>query len=158
MRFRLVVDGTAAGVEAEGGRLRVNGEVTNARVARRGRTYAVTVGRRRFTVRPDGAWLVVNGVRRNVAVADLQEEGAEGSRGPAGGEFVEVRPPMPGRVVSVLVAAGAAVARGQPLLILEAMKMLNEIPAPAAGVVESVAAREGTSVTAQEVVAVLRLR
>ena len=44
--------------------------------------------------------------------------------------------PMPGKVISVLVATGTAVRRGQPLLVMEAMKMEHTIAAPADGVVE----------------------
>ncbi|MFN8864209.1 MAG: biotin/lipoyl-containing protein, partial [Flavobacteriales bacterium] len=42
---------------------------------------------------------------------------------------------MPGKVVAVLVAAGATVSRGQPLMVMEAMKMEHTIAAPADGVV-----------------------
>jgi biotin carboxyl carrier protein len=53
---------------------------------------------------------------------------------------------MPGRVVRVLVAKGDTVARGAGLLILEAMKMENEIQAPAAGVVDEVFVTAGQTV------------
>jgi 3-methylcrotonyl-CoA carboxylase alpha subunit len=46
--------------------------------------------------------------------------------------------PMPGNIIAVLVEAGARVAAGAPLLILEAMKMEHTISAPIAGVVERV--------------------
>ena len=54
--------------------------------------------------------------------------------------------PMPGRVLAVLVRAGERVARGAPLMILEAMKMEHTITAPAAGVVEAVLCSEGEQV------------
>ncbi|MCC7012736.1 MAG: acetyl-CoA carboxylase biotin carboxyl carrier protein subunit [Planctomycetes bacterium] len=53
---------------------------------------------------------------------------------------------MPGVVVKLLVQEGAAVEKGQPLLILEAMKMQNEIAAPAAGVVKALHVREREAV------------
>jgi biotin carboxyl carrier protein len=53
---------------------------------------------------------------------------------------------MPGRVIKLLVAPGAEVAEGQSLLILEAMKMQNEIRAPRAGVVAALPAAEGAAV------------
>ena len=62
----------------------------------------------------------------------------------AGGE--KVTSPMPGTILSVNVAAGDAVKRGQVLMILEAMKMENEIMAPCDGTVTSVAAVKGSSV------------
>ncbi len=59
-----------------------------------------------------------------------------------------VRAKMPGRVVKVLVGDGDEVAAGQGLLILEAMKMQNEIRAPRAGRVSSLAVKPGDTVEA----------
>jgi biotin carboxyl carrier protein len=53
---------------------------------------------------------------------------------------------MPGRIVRVLVAKGETVAKGAGLLVLEAMKMENEIPAPAAGVVDEIFVEAGQTV------------
>jgi biotin carboxyl carrier protein len=53
---------------------------------------------------------------------------------------------MPGRVTSILVKEGESVAEGSPLLILEAMKMQNEIASPLSGRVKSVLVQEGASV------------
>jgi 3-methylcrotonyl-CoA carboxylase alpha subunit len=55
---------------------------------------------------------------------------------------------MPGRVRRVLVVGGAAVERGQPLLVLEAMKMEHSIRAPRDGVVRRVCVAEGELVDA----------
>lgn len=63
---------------------------------------------------------------------------------PAGGE--KVCAPMPGTILSVSVSAGDAVKKGQVLMILEAMKMENEIMAPCDGTVTSVAAAKGAAV------------
>ena len=63
---------------------------------------------------------------------------------PAGGE--SVTSPMPGNILSVNVNVGDTVAEGQVLMILEAMKMENEIMAPKAGTVTSVAVQKGATV------------
>ncbi len=55
---------------------------------------------------------------------------------------------MPGVVVEILVAVGESVTEGQPILILEAMKMQNEIIAPADGVVKAFHANAGVAVAA----------
>lgn len=54
--------------------------------------------------------------------------------------------PMPGIILSVLVDEGQVVAAGDPLLVLEAMKMENEIHAPRAGLVKKILVREGSDV------------
>ena len=58
--------------------------------------------------------------------------------GEAEAEGGRLTAPMPGKIIAVLVAAGAAVEKGAPLLIMEAMKMEHTISAPLAGVVEAV--------------------
>lgn len=70
---------------------------------------------------------------------------AEAATGRASGVVVGV---MPGVVVSVLVKKGDAVVAGQPMLILSAMKMQNEIAAPAAGVVADLHVAPGQAVAA----------
>ncbi len=58
----------------------------------------------------------------------------------------QVKAPMPGTLLSYKVAVGQAVKRGEVLLILEAMKMENEIVAPGDGVVKALCVAEGASV------------
>jgi biotin carboxyl carrier protein len=58
---------------------------------------------------------------------------------------------MPGRVLRVLVAAGDAVTAGQPLVVLEAMKMENEVKSPQDGVVSGIAVTAGQPVNAGEI-------
>ncbi|MEE1277917.1 MAG: biotin/lipoyl-containing protein, partial [Acutalibacteraceae bacterium] len=67
----------------------------------------------------------------------------------AGGETVVA--PMPGTILSVNVANGAAVKKGDVLLVLEAMKMENEIMAPCDGTVSSVPATKGATVNTGDV-------
>jgi biotin carboxyl carrier protein len=55
---------------------------------------------------------------------------------------------MPGKVVRVLVARGDAVRARQPLVVVEAMKMENELKSPKDGKVKAVAAKEGQAVEA----------
>ncbi|MCD8036752.1 MAG: biotin/lipoyl-binding protein [Clostridiales bacterium] len=64
---------------------------------------------------------------------------------PAGGRTVSA--PMPGNILSIKVSQGQAVKRGDVLMILEAMKMENEIMAPCDGTVTSVDVAAGASVT-----------
>ena len=63
---------------------------------------------------------------------------------PAGGE--QITSPMPGNILAVNVAAGDTVKKGQVLMILEAMKMENEIMSPCDGKVVSVSVAKGAAV------------
>ena len=62
---------------------------------------------------------------------------------------------MPGKVVRVLVAVGDEVAAGQGIVVVEAMKMQNEVKAAAAGTVLSVSVREGAAVAGGDTIAVI---
>lgn len=68
---------------------------------------------------------------------------------------VKINAPMPGKVLSVKASVGAAVTKGQVIMILEAMKMENEIVAPQDGTIASIDVSEGASVEAGTVLASL---
>lgn len=67
----------------------------------------------------------------------------------------EIVSPMPGKIVRVLVKAGASVEAGMGIIVVEAMKMQNEMKAPKAGVVVSINAEKGATVNAGDVLAVI---
>lgn len=75
---------------------------------------------------------------------------ASGAQGP-----VKVNAPMPGKILNVKASVGQAVKKGDVLLILEAMKMENEIVAPEDGTVASINVAVGDSVEAGAVLATL---
>jgi biotin carboxyl carrier protein len=97
----------------------------------------------------------VDGREITVSILDPRSRAVR-DRGPAdaAGPSVVVSP-MPGRVVKVLVAPGDAVAARQGLVVVEAMKMENELRAPRAGRVSDVRVREGAPVDANTVLIVL---
>lgn len=75
---------------------------------------------------------------------------------PAGAEgSVKVAAPMPGKILNVKASAGQAVKKGEVLIILEAMKMENEIVAPSDGTVASINVAVGDSVEAGATLATL---
>ena len=78
------------------------------------------------------------------AAAPVAAPAAAPAAAPPGGE--KVCAPMPGTILSVNVSNGSAVKKGDVLMILEAMKMENEIMAPCDGTVTSVAAAKGAAV------------
>lgn len=67
----------------------------------------------------------------------------------------EIVAPMPGKVVRVQVAAGTPVEKGAGVIVVEAMKMQNEMKAPRAGMVVTVNVKPGDTVNAGDVLAVL---
>ena len=73
---------------------------------------------------------------------------------PAGGE--QVTSPMPGTILAINVAAGDTVKRGQVLMVLEAMKMENEIMCPCDGKVVSVNTSKGSSVESGTLLCVIQ--
>lgn len=73
---------------------------------------------------------------------------------PAGGE--QVTSPMPGTILAVNVAVGDTVKRGQVLMILEAMKMENEIMCPCDGKIVSVNTSKGSSVESGTLLCVIQ--
>ena len=76
----------------------------------------------------------------------------------AGAGPLAIVAPMPGRVVKLLVRMGEAIGAGQGLVVVEAMKMENELRAPRAGIVAEVRVTEGTPVDARTVLLVLAPR
>ena len=67
----------------------------------------------------------------------------------------EIVSPMPGKIVRILVAPGANVEAGAGVIVVEAMKMQNEMKAPKAGVIVSINVKEGATVNAGDVLAVI---
>jgi biotin carboxyl carrier protein len=63
--------------------------------------------------------------------------------------------PMPGKVVRVLVAEGSQVEAGDGILVVEAMKMQNEVKSPKKGTVQKITVKEGTAVNAGDILAIV---
>lgn len=78
-----------------------------------------------------------------------------GDRAGAGDGQQSILAPMPGRVVRILVGPGDEVAVRQPVVVVEAMKMENELRSPKAGRVKDVLVAEGASVEAGRVLVVI---
>lgn len=97
--------------------------------------------------------ITVNGVAYDVAVEEMGEGAATSAPAPAaaGAGAVKINSPMPGNILSVKASAGQAVKKGDVLMILEAMKMENEICAPQDGTIASVQVAAGDSVESGDV-------
>lgn len=103
----------------------------------------------------DGDGVLVDGKRFGFEINDPRSlQGRRSAGGGAAGPRA-VKAPMPGRVVRVLAAAGDEVAEQQGVVVIEAMKMQNELKSPKAGRVVRVAVAVGDAVGAGDVLAVV---
>ena len=130
-------------------------------------TYSILLGGRCFEVRVQPAPENRSGqIPVNLRVHTAGEEfwaqvfDPRAWRGKRGGVVEaegrqQITAPMPGKVVRLLVKAGDAVEAGQGLLVVEAMKMQNEIRTPKTGTVERLLVSEGQAVNAGEPLAVV---
>jgi biotin carboxyl carrier protein len=161
---------------------RVNDKVRKVEVEKVGNTYVVTIDEEPFVVDarlidgPSAMSLIVNKKCYEILVTDsgrsklvstggdefevrLEDELAHLRSGPAhhraepGGE--EVKAPMPGVVVSVEAQVGQEVSAGSPLVIVEAMKMQNEISSAGGGKIKQILVKPGDVVETQQTLAVI---
>jgi 3-methylcrotonyl-CoA carboxylase alpha subunit len=105
--------------------------------------------------------VVVDGWRIEVEIeperrAVLRERARRGAGAAAQGGPVEVRAIIPGRVVAIAVGPGDAVEAGQQILVVEAMKMQNELRAPREGAVERVGVAVGDTIEVGDLLVVIR--
>jgi biotin carboxyl carrier protein len=90
---------------------------------------------------------IASGHRSYVKVeSERQRAAAAANKGASGSSDKAVKSPMPGRVIKLLVAVGAVVAAGDSLVVVEAMKMENEVKAKRAGTIATVAVQVGATV------------
>jgi biotin carboxyl carrier protein len=163
MKLEIEIGGTRREVvidEAEGRfRLEADGRVVEGDVLRpEPGVYTFFVGGRvveahvTALVEADAYRVFVAGDSHDARVIDrkrrvVSDAGVEGRQ--------TLTSPMPGKVVAVLVAPGETVEPGQGLVVVEAMKMQNEMKAPKAGVVAEVRVAAGEAVTAGQVMVVI---
>ena len=87
---------------------------------------------------------------------EVKEEAPKPKEAPkTSGKGVELKAPLQGTILKVNVKVGDQVKKGQPVIILEAMKLENEVVAPADGVVSSILVNPGQSVNSQDVLLVV---
>jgi len=182
MRFSARVDGAEHAIIAgPDGTVAVDGEVHAAKVTRPApERRVVAVAEKNYEVRvvegsaEKGEFLIeLGGERVRVAVTSLQKgatfraggttstaagaaAAAKGAAKAAADASAEgVRAPMPGKVLEVFVEAGDKVDAGDVVLILEAMKMENELKSPRKGTIKAVNVKKGDPVAGQQLLVVL---
>jgi len=156
VKYVVDVDGRSVEVELDGEQVMVSGEALPASLAELAGTpvallslgdsvHRVVVTRDsakgRYTLSLDGRRYEVEALDERTRAIRQLSSSASGPKGPA-----PLVAPMPGLIVRVTVDVGASVQAGQGLVVMEAMKMENELRATAAGKVKTILAEPGTAV------------
>jgi len=161
MKYEIVIDGNPAALSVARERVEYRREDGTA-IARQYSaapasegTWSILIDGRSYAVKILGGGEVsVNGRVFHVDVFDPRElRGRRGEADTSGPQAIAA--PMPGRVIRVLVEPGQDVAAGEGLIVVEAMKMQNEMKAPRAGRVASVKTVAGATVSAGDVLLVI---
>lgn len=165
MTFELETGGTTRHIERRGAQLFLDGRPVDVDAVKAGPAWSILVGRRSYEVflaeRAPGELIAhVNG-RAVTARGGPPRFGSHRAR--AGGTARNaaadgprrVAAPMPGRIAKVLVRVGDRVTAQQGLVVVEAMKMENELRSPRAGIVTEIRAAEGALVEANAVLIVI---
>ena len=126
--------------------------------------YVVTLNGKNYEVEVNECEAVVTNVTDAVAApvaapapvaAAPAAPAAAPAAAPVSADGTQVLAPMPGSILNVNVSVGAAVKAGDVLMVLEAMKMENDIVAPCDGVVKQIPVTKGSTVNTDEVLAVI---
>jgi len=164
MQYKAIINGATAEVSFERTPAGIQAEIS-------GRTYSLEVsavkpgifllgwGSRSIevSVMPEGdiSMVTIAGHRIPVEIVDSRKSLQRTVRSSVRGGAAEIRSPMPGKIVRILMEEGATVAVGQGIAVMEAMKMQNEIKSAMAGKIGKVAVTEGETVQAGALIAVV---
>jgi len=172
MIFDIFIDGKSYNVELSFGKLitiDIEGKNFQIETKKIGTDLYVFLDKKKFSVRFEGTYISINGKKHAVEIRSLrratpsfynevdEKEDAKVSiptHKMHGGEGI-IHPPMPGRVISIKVKEGESVKMGSPILVLEAMKMQNEITSNIDGIVREIRVSEGDLVESEDVLVVI---
>jgi biotin carboxyl carrier protein len=163
MKFTAIIDGEQIDIDLSAGRNSVEAAIggrkytLEAKIIEPG-IYWFNYQNRSIevAVTPNGEGYVVSVGGRHLAVEMADARSAlrkAAQHGRAG--LVEIRAPMPGKVVKVLLPEGSEVQHNQGILVMEAMKMQNEIKSPKDGTVQKLGVTEGAAVNAGDLLAIV---
>jgi biotin carboxyl carrier protein len=156
MKLDVVVNGCAAELRLEPSRFEYRGVSRDYSIESSGPgIYSVLIEGRSYqaTVLAPGT-IQVNDRIFTVEIFDPRELRTRSSGGASEGRQ-NILAPMPGKIVRTLVAVGDSVEAGQGLIVVEAMKMQNEMKSPKAGIVAEIKTKDGATVAAGEILIVI---
>ncbi len=117
--------------------------------------YVVTLNGKNYEVEVEETDAVITAVTDAAPAAPVAAAAPAAAAPAAAADGQKVLSPMPGTILSVNVSVGSAVKAGEVILILEAMKMENEIVAPCDGTVKQLAVQKGSTVATDALLAVV---
>jgi biotin carboxyl carrier protein len=160
MKVEIAIEGRAAKLDVDSGKFRYEREGAEAiereySIAPLGPgSFSVLIGERSYDVVASRGVVRVNG--REFAVEVFDPRGLRSRKTAGVGEGrIQIPAMMPGKVVRVLVQEGDEIEKGAGLVVVEAMKMQNEMKSPKAGRVVEVKTRPNATVAAGEVLMVI---
>ena len=165
MIYEVLIDGTAHKVEIEKGesiwKCRVDDRdyVVDASLTARDVLSVLVVGKayeakREYSLAGE-THVIIGSERFAAEVRDPRSLRSRKAAAGVGEGPQKVAAPMPGKVVRILVQPGSEVEAGQGIMVVEAMKMQNEIKSPKKGVVQKIAVTEGGSVISGDTLAII---
>jgi biotin carboxyl carrier protein len=172
LRFDLIIDGKIYNVELDRSTiitLDVEGKTFQAKTKKTNNGLIVHIDKKDFLVKFEGEQISIDGQKHVVEVRNLRRgkpswynttEEVEDIKIKKsvhkihGGEGI-IHPPMPGRVISIKVKEGDSVKTGSPILVLEAMKMQNEIISNMDGIIREIRVSEGDLVESGDILVVI---
>jgi biotin carboxyl carrier protein len=163
MTFDVTVNGRDYRVELEQADIGswaglVNGERVTVNAANTGSgMLSMLIGGESYEIvaSPAQQQITIGGVRYSVEVRDPRSWRARRARAGAQDGAKKITAPMPGKVVRVIAQPGTEVEQGEGVIVIEAMKMQNELKSPKKGKVARVLVDEGEAVNAGDVLAVI---
>ncbi|HCF61601.1 MAG TPA: hypothetical protein DFS52_26845 [Myxococcales bacterium] len=153
-RFKLTLEGVAYDIERRGDLILVNGQELPVTLA----ANAIHVSGNPHAVELRGSTAVVDGITYAIEAHGLSEPKAgrrKAASAAAADEAGAVTAIMPGLIIKVAKKEGDKVEEGEVIVVLEAMKMQNELKAKRSGTVRQVNVKEGETVEMRQVLAVI---
>ena len=172
MKFDLFVDGKIYNIELGKGKtitVKLDGKTFQADTKKTEKGLIIRIDKKDYLVSFEGTYISIDGHNYAVEVRNfrrakpswynISEEKEDKKSGKHSVQISEregvIHPPMPGRVVSIKIKEGDSVKIGSPILVLEAMKMQNEVSSSLEGVVREIRVSKGDLVESGDVLVVI---
>jgi len=117
--------------------------------------YSIKLGEKEAKIRIEEVLDIKRKEKEEIKRKDIKIERKIEKKTIMRGEDTILTAPMPGKVIEVIAKSGSEVKLGDPVIILEAMKMKNEISAPIDGIIKEIRVKEGENLESGDIIAVI---